>query len=101
MYVKCSSIPIKNFYAHRHFLLASVIYSVERYVLVFSEVVNEFMEGLAPDFDVTQLVTGERDYVRIEILSSQGLLAGRRYNVTINAFNSAGSSASFFKFPFH
>ena len=71
---------------------------MERYVLVFSEVANEFMEGLAPDFNVTQLVTpGERNNVRIEIFSGQGVLVGRQYNVTVIAFSSAGTSSSFFK----
>lgn len=66
---------------------------MDSYVLMFSEVANDFQVELAPVFNVSQPGNIELNISRT-VTSADSLLLGRQYNVTIIASNTAGTSSS-------
>lgn len=70
-------------------------YSVDSYVVMFSEVANDFQLEVAPVFNVSVSQPGNMELnISRTVTSADSLLLGRQYNVTIIASNSAGTSSS-------
>ena len=63
-------------------------FSVESYILMFSEVANDRNEELSHSFSISHEPNGNP----ISVIA-RNLLLGRQYEVTLFAFNSAGSSS--------
>ncbi len=67
-------------------------FSVEEYVLIFTEVTNS--EDIISAFNTSHLASNE-GRVSLNITSGDGLQQGKIYNITMETTNSAGSSLSF------
>lgn len=63
------------------------------YVLMFSEVDNDFGTPPSSVFNVSQPGNEEPSISRV-VTSADGLLLGKQYNVSVIAINDAGISAS-------